>query len=240
MQIAAQLRELIGNLWWSWHPYAVALFRDIDADLWGEVNHNPVLFLNQIAPERLEKRAAELALEARISFAFHRLHDYLEYRKEWGHIHCGVLHWRPVAYFSAEFGLHESIPIYSGGLGVLAGDHLKTASDLGVPIVGVGLFYAQGYFNQRLDASGWQTETYPEANVEQLPFEQVTAPSGEPLRMQVMSRQGAINLGVWRMSVGRNSLYLLDSNVDGNSSDDRQLTGRLYGGDHGVRIWFRR
>ena len=159
-QIVDRLRELARNLWWTWQPNVINLFRDLDPVLWRNTDHNPVAFLKKISPEQLERRADELALHSRIDYAFRRLHDYLKNDDSWGATHAASLRSRPVAYFSMEFGLHESLPIYSGGLGVLAGDHLKSASDLGVPLIGVGLAYAQGYFRQSLDADGWQVETY--------------------------------------------------------------------------------
>ncbi len=142
---------------------------------------------------------------------------------------------RPVAYFSAEFGLHESMPIYSGGLGILAGDHLKSASDLGVPLVGIGLYYDQGYFRQRLDRDGVQHEEYIDVDHRLLPIEPATH-DGVPVTVEIETRTGRIVARVWRIAVGRNMLLLLDSNVGGNSPEDRELTARLYGGDQRVRI----
>ncbi|MBL7077140.1 MAG: alpha-glucan family phosphorylase [Kiritimatiellae bacterium] len=236
MDIAEALRELAGNLWWSWHTNAIALFRDLDPDLWRRVNHNPIAFLAEMPPEQLEQRAVELALESRISYALHRLHEYMQRGQSWGHVHAGPLHATPVAYFSAEFGLHESMPVYSGGLGLLAGDTLKSASDLGIPLVGVGLLYAQGYFNQRLDASGWQQETYPETPTDTLPLQRVVDDSGKPMLISVETRTGNIRAAIWRLPVGRCQLLLLDSDVEGNSPADRELTSRLYGGDSNIRI----
>ncbi len=180
MDIAAELRELARNLYWTWHPHTVAMFRDLDAALWREVNHNPVEFLSRFTPEELERRASELGLQARINYAAHRLEDYISSTRTWGSYHAGPLNVRPVAYFSAEFGIHESLPIYGGGLGVLAGDQLKSASDLGVPMVGVGLFYAKGYFSQQVDADGRQQERYFEADVEHLPLDRALGPGGRP------------------------------------------------------------
>ena len=236
MDIAAELRELARNLYWTWHPHTVDVFRDLDYTLWREVNHNPVALLSRFTPQQLEKRATELGLEARISYATHRLEDYLTATHTWGAYHAGPLYARPVAYFSAEFGIHESLPIYSGGLGVLAGDHLKSASDLGVPVVGVGLFYAKGYFTQQMEADGRQSERYFEADVEGLPLERALGPGGKPLRVQVETRTSDIHLGVWTASVGRSRLILLDSEVDENSDEDRALTANLYGGDERTRI----
>ena len=236
MQIAAELRELSRNLWWCWHTDAIALLRDLDADLWRRVNHNPIAFLAEMPAEVLEARAAELALESRINYAFHRLHEYLNRRRSWGDVHAGPLRAHPVAYFSAEFGIHESLPVYSGGLGILAGDTLKSASDLGIPLVGVGLLYAQGYFNQRLDASGWQQESYFETPIDRLPIETVEDAEGSPLKVHVDTRAGGIAALVWRVAVGRTTLLLLDSDLEENTPANRELTGRLYGGDTDMRI----
>jgi starch phosphorylase len=141
-----------------------------------------------------------------------------------------------VAYFSAEFGLHVSIPEYSGGLGILAGDHIKSASDLAIPLVGIGLFYGQGYFRQYLDRNGWQHEEYLHTDVNQLPMEPAIGTNGEPVMVQIETRGGSLRAKVWRMKVGRCDLLLLDSNVEGNAPEDRELTSRLYGGDGRIRI----
>lgn len=237
MDLAGELRELASNLLWIWHPDTIAVVRDIDPALWRKVNHNPVAFLHNIPRNKLEERASELALEPRISFAFHRLHEYLQRESHtWGDIYAGPLKNKPVAYFCAEFGLHESIPIYSGGLGTLSGDMLKSASDLGIPLVGVGLFYAQGYFNQRLDAAGWQQESYSEADIKYLPLTTVLDPTGKPLLVHVETRTSRIAIRLWKATVGRVDLFLLDSDVGENSEADRGLTGRLYGGDSKLRI----
>ena len=156
MDILDRLHELGRNLYWTWHPEVIDLFRDLDPVLWRELNHNPMEFLSRLPRETLRERVDLLALDARISRAFHQMEYYLRAADTRGAWHAGSLRATPVAYFSAEFGLHESLPTYAGGLGVLAGDHLKSASDMGVPVVGIGLFYARGYFNQRLDANGWQ------------------------------------------------------------------------------------
>ena len=184
----------------------------------------------------IERRAGELVLHSRINYAYRRQQEYLQADRTWGAKHAGVLRPRPVAYFSAEFGLHESIPIYSGGLGVLAGDHIKSASDLDIPLVGIGLFYGQGYFRQRLDRNGWQQEEYLQTDVNQLPMEPAIGTNGEPVTVQIETRSGSIRAKVWRMKVGRCDLLLLDSNVEGNAPEDRELTSRLYGGDGRIRI----
>jgi starch phosphorylase len=235
-QLMDKLRELARNLWWVWQPNVIALFRELDPALWRKVDHNPVEFLKRLPEEQLERRAAEMALDSRIDYAFRRLSEYLKDSDSWGAVHASILRNRPVAYFSAEFGLHESLPIYSGGLGVLAGDHLKSASDLGIPLIGVGLLYNQGYFRQTLDSEGWQQELYLNNDTELLPIERVMDPQGQPLKVAVETATGTLRASVWRVEVGRTTLLLLDSNIEENNESDRQLTARLYGGDARVRI----
>jgi len=231
-----RLRALAQNLWWTWHPEVITLFTDLDPHLWRQVDHNPIAFLNQITPEQIEERAAELVLHSRINYAFRRLNEYVEKDKTWGAVHCGNLSNRPVVYFSAEFGLHESLPIYSGGLGILAGDHLKSTSDLGIPLMGIGLLYQQGYFSQRLNKNGWQEEDYGNLDTNKLPLQAITDANGQPLVIRVDTRSGFLEARVWKLQVGRVHLMLLDSNVEGNSTEDRELTSRLYGGDDRLRI----
>ena len=235
-QIVDRLRELARNLWWTWQPNVINLFRDLDPVLWRTTGHNPVAFLKEISTEQLERRAAEMALHSRIDHAFRRLHDYLKNDDSWGATHASTLRSRPVAYFSMEFGLHESLPIYSGGLGVLAGDHLKSASDLGIPLVGIGILWDEGYFRQTLNADGWQEENYLAADEAILPIEEVRLPDGALLMVSVESHVGTLKARVWRTEVGRTTLYLLDANVPENSETDRKITSRLYGGDAAVRI----
>ena len=231
-----RLWALARNLWWSWDHDSAGLFLDLNPVRWSQLNHNPVSLLGEFPLAKLETRAAELVLHSRINYAYRRLREYLEAERTWGARHAGVLRTRPVAYFSAEFGLHESLPIYSGGLGVLAGDHIKSASDLDIPLVGVGLFYGQGYFRQRLDRNGWQHEEYLETDVNHLPMEVAIGKNGRPVVVQIETRRGSIRAKVWRVEVGRCDLFLLDSDVEGNAPEDRELTSRLYGGDRRVRI----
>ena len=149
--------------------------------LWRELEHNPIALLQRIPIDKLEERASQLVLHSRINYAYRRMQEYLASTRTWGARHAGVLWARPVAYFSAEFGLHESLPIYSGGLGILAGDHIKRASDLGIPLVGIGLYYDQGYFKQRLDRDGWQHEEYLDVDSRMLPIQPATSPDGAPV-----------------------------------------------------------
>jgi len=227
---------LARNLWWSWHPDVVNLFRDLDPIRWRQLAHSPIALLTEFTPERLERRAAELVLYSRINHAHRRLKEYLKSRDTWGAFYGGVLGSKPVAYFSAEFGIHESMPIYSGGLGVLSGDHIKSASGLGVPLIAVGLFYDQGYFKQQLDIEGYQQEEYIDTKVENLPMEPALCKEGRSITISIDTRAGKLLAKVWLARVGRVSLYLLDCDVEGNSPQDRQLTSRLYGGDQRTRV----
>jgi starch phosphorylase len=234
--VQERLWSMARNLWWSWDHDSTALFRDLDPVPWRQRNHNPISMLSNLPLAAIEQRAAELVLHSRINYAYRRQREYLNADRTWGARHAGVLRPRPVAYFSAEFGLHESIPIYSGGLGILAGDHIKSASDLDIPLVGIGLFYGQGYFRQRLDVEGWQQEEYIATDVSQQPMEAAIGANGEPVKVQIETRTGCIRAQVWRVRVGRCDLLLLDSNVEGNAPEDRELTSRLYGGDRRIRI----
>ena len=186
-----RLWALARNLWWSWDADTTSLFRDLDPVRWRE--------LKQQSRSRCSARSRWTSwssarpnwnLHSRINYAYRRLQEYLKADRTWGATHAGVLRPRPVAYFSAEFGLHESVPIYSGGLGVLAGDHIKSASDLDIPLIGIGLFYGQGYFRQRLDGNGWQQEDYLQANVTELPMEPAIGTNGEPVTVQIETRGG--------------------------------------------------
>lgn len=231
-----KLWQLARNLWWCWDPECVSLFRDLNPTRFSELNQNPIALLSEMPLGAIEKRAREMSLHSRINYVYRRQQEYLKADNTWGAENAGVLRPRPVAYFSAEFGLHESLPIYSGGLGVLAGDHVKSASDLDIPLVGVGLFYGQGYFLQRLDGTGWQKEEYVTTDVNRSPMQPAIGKSGEPVVVSVQTRNGSICAKVWRVKVGRIELLLLDSNVEGNAPEDRELTSRLYGGDGRTRI----
>jgi starch phosphorylase len=231
-----RLWALARNVWWSWDPDCISIFRDLNPARWRQLNQNPIALLSEMPLGEIERRATELVLHSRINYVYRRQQEYLLADRTWGAANAGVLRPRPVAYFSAEFGLHESLPIYSGGLGVLAGDHIKSASDLDIPLVGVGLFYGQGYFLQRLDKSGWQREEYLETDVNQLPMQPAIGQDGKPVVVEIRTRGGVIRAKVWRVKVGRIDLLLLDSNVAGNAPEDLDTTSRLYGGDARTRI----
>jgi starch phosphorylase len=231
-----RLWALARNIWWSWDHDCIGLFRDLNPTRWRQLNQNPISLLSEIPLEEIERRATELVLHGRINYVYRRQQEYLNADRTWGAVNAGVLRPRPVAYFSAEFGLHESLPIYSGGLGVLAGDHIKSASDLGIPLVGIGLFYGQGYFRQHLDLGGWQKEQYLETDVSQCAMQPAIGKNGEPVVVEIRTRSGLLRAKVWQVKVGRCDLLLLDSNVAGNAPEDLELTSRLYGGDGRTRI----
>jgi glycogen phosphorylase len=231
----APLLEMANNLWWVWHPDAVELFRRLDRQLWEEVHHNPVKLLGVINQNTLAQMAADDSYLAYL----HRVHDaFKEHLSEkgWFARQHGDKAKLQVAYFSAEFGLHESLPIYSGGLGVLAGDHLKSASELGLPLVAVGLLYRNGYFQQYLTADGWQQEVYPELDFYNLAVEPLRYTDGSPVHVRVDLPDNAVFCKVWKANVGRIPLYLLDTNLQENSPADRDITSRLYGGGTEMRI----
>jgi starch phosphorylase len=231
-----RLWNIAHNLWWSWDPEVGALFRALDPVRWRKLAHNPIALLSEIPFDELEQRIDQQVLHTRIDYAYRRMRRYLAADDTWGATHTGILGARPVAYFSAEFGLHESMPIYSGGLGVLAGDHVKSASDLGVPLIGVGLFYDQGYFKQWLDPDGWQHEDYIDVDVDSLPLEPAVGRDCQLVRIHIDTHSGRLHARVWKVGVGRCTLFLLDSDVDENGPEDRELTARLYGGDDRTRI----
>src|ERR1039458_10307157 len=231
-----RLWALARNIWWSWDHDCISLFRDLAPTRWRQLNQNPISMLSEIPLKEIERRATELVLHSRINYVYRRQQEYLNADRTWGAANAGVLRPRPIAYFSAEFGMHESLPIYSGGLGVLAGDHIKSASDLGIPLIGIGLYYGQGYFRQRLDQQGWQQEEYLTTDPSELPMEPAIGATGEPVTVQIEAGGGSIAARVWRMNVGRCILLLLDSDVEGNAPKDRGLTSQLYGGAAEIRI----
>lgn len=233
-----KLWALARNYWWAWHPEVQVIFFELNPDRWQQLDHNPVLLLSEYTPEQLEQRGREAVLHSRVNYAYRRWQEYMETARteSWAASNVGVLGHRPVAYFSAEFGIHESLPNYSGGLGVLAGDHLKSASDLGIPLVAIGLFYHEGYFSQLIDETGWQQEVYSHVQNSQLPIRLVKNSAGDVVTVRVDTRHGPIYAQAWQVDVGRIKLYLLDVNIEQNSPEDRKLTARLYGGDQRTRI----
>ncbi|MGQ9598336.1 MAG: alpha-glucan family phosphorylase [Anaerolineae bacterium] len=254
-----RLRDLAYNLWWCWNHEAIDLFRRLDRDLWETSGHNPVLMLGTIRQERLQQAAEDDGLIAHFERVLREFDRYMKSKATWYQKTHGegdgsrpsagpapqarAKELRPpfrpgqcIAYFSAEFGVTESLSIYAGGLGVLAGDHLKSASDLGLPLVGVGLLYQQGYFRQYLNPDGWQQELYSDNDFYNLPISLQRQLSGAPLTIEVEYPGRIVRAQIWKAQVGRVPLYLLDTNIEGNRPEDRDITDQLYGGDDDMRI----
>ncbi len=235
-----RLADLADNLWWSWNPPADALFRDLEPELWEAVDRNPIPLLRRVPAARFETVAEDPDYlrrydEVMVRFDAMRTADPGD---AWVGRHAPVLVGKTVAYFSAEFGLHPALPIYSGGLGVLAGDHAKAASDLGLPLVGVSLLYRQGYLRQRLNADGWQLDVPADLEPWDEPTTPVTNADGSPCFVEVVFDQpeAPVRLAVWRVDVGRVPIFLLDADVEGNPDWTRTISSRLYGGDQEHRI----
>ncbi|MEE8392401.1 MAG: alpha-glucan family phosphorylase [Anaerolineae bacterium] len=232
----ARLEELAYNFWWSWHRKARDLFKLLDYPLWRSTGHNPVKMLLEVSPERLEELAADPTFLLQYDAVLMALDHDLNNGHLWFSTKYPSLTTRPVAYFSAEFGLHQSLPIYSGGLGVLAGDHCKEASDIGLPFVAVGFLYEMGYFRQHINPDGWQEAIYPRFNPEEVAIREALHDDGECIFVPVKVGDHTVNLQVWHVRVGRTNLYLMDADNDLNAPWDRELTARLYGGDQEMRI----
>jgi len=229
------LLDIAFNLWWTWNPVAIDLFRRLDPYLWSDLGHNPVAILANVNQKRLESLAKDPIFIAHMDRAKEELDEYMGL-PTWTDTKCPEFAEDQVAYFSMEFGLHECLPVYSGGLGVLAGDHFKSASELGLPMVGVGLLYHQGYFHQYLTQDGWQQESYLESMLHELPMKLVKGEDGTPLRVYVEIAGTRVAVQGWRVQVGRAPLYLLDTRVDDNDPSSKMLTERLYDSGDKVRI----
>ncbi len=232
-----RLADLAYNYWWCWVADQVSFFEIINPDLWERCGHNPVLLLESVSYERLTQMAIDPYYVKRVNALADEFDRYMAESNTWARqVAPQISQEHPVAYFCAEFGIHESLPVYSGGLGILAGDHLKSASDLGVPMVGVGLLYKQGYFHQRLNRAGWQEDYYTDNVFEQMPLELMRDERGEPIIVELQVRTRIVKVQVWRVQVGRVPLFLLDTNREDNDPIDRWLTGHLYGGNQETRI----
>ncbi|MEO1593281.1 MAG: alpha-glucan family phosphorylase, partial [Cyanobacteria bacterium J06632_22] len=232
-----RLADFAYNYWWSWTPERVSLFSSIDPGLWQRCNHNPVALLERVSHERLWQIAEDPNYLTRLERLAEQLDDYLSAEGTWANREVPeVSGEHPVAYFCIEFGVHESLPIYCGGLGVLAGDYLKSGSDLGLPMVGVGLLYQQGYFHQRLNRSGWQEADYIDNDIDHLPLREVCNEFGQPIAVKVAIGERSVKAKVWEVKLGRSTLYLLDSDLMENDIKDRQLTGHLYSRDPQMQI----
>ncbi|MBA3513740.1 MAG: alpha-glucan family phosphorylase [Pyrinomonadaceae bacterium] len=235
------LEQLSWNYWWSWSADGTSIFRDLDPDVWEECEHNPRQLLARTAEYRLLQMATDPIYIERVGDLSNRFLRYMARplttqigSSQQGRSPISLEH--PVVYFCAEFGVHNSLPLYSGGLGMLAGDHLKSASDLRLPLVAVGLLYRFGYFRQRLRRDGWQEEHYGETYPEQLPIHRTLGEDGIPLMIDVSMRERTVHAQVWRADIGHVPLYLLDTNIIENENIDRLVTGHLYGGDRETRI----
>ena len=231
-----RLQEIANNLWWSWNSEFLRLFKSIDNDLWETVDKNPVKFLKRVSQERIEMASNDDKFVKEYNKVVKNFDDYMTSKDTWFNKKYPENKNDLIAYFSAEYGLDEIIPIYSGGLGILSGDHLKSASDLGIPLVGVGLLYKNGYFNQKIEGYGIQTSEYNDIDLENLPINPVKDEKGEDLIIYVKFPKRRLYLKVWQINVGRVKLYLLDSDIDNNNPEDRDVTLRLYGGDQEMRI----
>src|ERR1700694_670839 len=229
------LEGLSWNYWWSWAPDGAEVFRDLDPGLWQQCEQNPRTLLAQVSDLRLAQTAADPTFADRIRLLSERFSAYLTDTRAWPKLQLAPRIGRDnrVAYFCAEFGIHNSLPLYSGGLGILAGDHLKSASDLDLPLVAVGLLYRFGYFRQRLRRDGWQEETYRENHTDELSLHSVNNPEEKPLLIQVVMRGRVVHARMWRADVGRVRLYLLDTNVPENNETDRLVAGNFLGGGTG-------
>jgi starch phosphorylase len=232
----SRIHELAVDLWWSWHPEARAVFRRLDYELCRVTDHNPVRMLRLIPRAKLEAAAQDSEFLRTYDRAIEGLDAACAAHHTWWSNHFPHLSGQTIAYFSAEFALHQSLPIYAGGLGVLAGDHCKEASDLGVPLVGVGFMYPQGYFHQKVSADGWQEESYERLNWADAPIEPAIMPDGKPCITAVPLENRSVLVSVWRVRMGRVKLYLLDTDLEENAPWDRELSARLYGGDRETRV----
>ena len=231
-----KLSEISNNLWWSWNTEFLRLFKSIDKDLWENCKKNPIKFLKQVSQERLEEISKDNSFLKKYDVQAKAFEDYMISKDTWFSNKYPDNKEDLIAYYSAEYGLDETIPIYSGGLGILSGDHLKSASDLGIPLVAIGLLYKNGYFNQIINGYGHQETEYKKINVDDLPINPVKDEKGNELKIYVTIEKRKLYLKVWNINVGRVKLYLLDSDIEENNAEDRDLTLKLYGGDQDMRI----
>ena len=232
----SKLSEIANNLWWSWNTEYLRLFKKIDKDLWESIGKNPVKFLKLVSQEKLEKVSKDQKFLEEYNVIANNYENYINSKNTWFSKNYPKNENNLIAYFSAEYGLDETIPIYSGGLGILSGDHLKSASDLGLPFVAVGMLYKEGYFIQKLNKYGEQENNYIKADLNNLPIEAVKDSEGKDLKITVDYPERKLYLKVWKINVGRIKLYLMDSDIEENSEEDRKVTLQLYGGDQEMRI----
>jgi starch phosphorylase len=230
------LVDLATDLWWVWHNQAREVFRKLDYKLWRLTHHNPVKQLRLVSPERVQAAADDPAFLALYDRAMAQLREARTGGGTWWHSRTDLGRTRPIAYFSAEFALHQSLPIYAGGLGVLAGDHCKEASDLGLPFIGIGFMYPQGYFHQSVTPDGWQQEIYEQLNWHDAPVQRARTPDGQDIVIAVPLGNRTVLVSVWEVKLGGVQLYLMDTNLEENAPWDRELSARLYGGDKETRV----
>ncbi len=231
------LNKLVNNMWFAWNWDAIMMFVSMDEDLWHESKRNPKWILGALSPEQIKALSEDANFIKSLEDVDKKFETYMNYKDTWFNTHHTASEKNmSIAYFSMEYGIGEGLPIYSGGLGMLSGDHMKTASDLGLPLVGVGLLYKKGYVKQVLNRDNWQVETYPENQWHSMPVQVVKDSSGKPLRVEVEIDSEKVKVGIWRVPVGRTSLYLLDTNLPENSPEKRVITEQLYGGDRANRI----
>ena len=230
------LNQLARNLWWTWDQEAQELFQELSPHGWQNLYHNAVAILHEVSETELRARLQDPDFASHVRQVLQDFASYMSDQQTWGAKHTPALLKNPVAYFSAEFGFHETLPIAAGGLGVLAGDHMKAASDLGLGFCGISLFYREGYFQQAVDHNNWQTEFYSRLEPKNLPMEPVVDAQGKPLVVSVPIALSDVKLLAWRTNVGRVPVYLLDANHPDNEPYFRDLTKRVYGGDSTTRI----
>ena len=230
------LSELAYNLWWSWHIEARQLFKALDTPLWKATGHNPVKMLQQIASHRLVATSQDPLFLKKYDSVMSDFKDTMSGGDTWFNTKYPHLAQHTIAYFSLEFAIHNSLPLYAGGLGVLAGDYCKESSDLGLPMVGIGFMYPQGYFHQHISTDGWQNEVYEQLNFSEAPISPVLTTEGQPMIVEVPLDMRSVRVNIWQANVGRVKLYLLDTNVEGNSPSERKLSARLYAGDQEIRL----
>ena len=231
-----RMMKLASNWWWTWHPEAIDVWRSIDSHLWRESRHSPSAFLKNLGEDRLKKLSQDPSIRISVHRALSELNRYLDCQNCWGSKNAGPLASRPVVYFCAEFGIHESIPLYSGGLGILAGDHLKSASDLGISMIGVSIFYREGYFRQKISPTGEQIADHERFNPEDFSLVRVMGKNGQPLTIDLPIQGEYVSIGAWTVNLGRVPLYFLDIESAVHKIGIQELGLRLYGGDESVRL----
>ncbi|HPK00910.1 MAG TPA: alpha-glucan family phosphorylase [Candidatus Sumerlaeota bacterium] len=236
LRLAQGIRKLAYNIWWTWNPRAQDLFKALSEEAWITSNHNAIAVIKALSTDELVATLYSKKIQTLARRVIDEFESYLEDENTWGAKHCPGFEQHPVAYFSAEFGMHESLPVYSGGLGILSGDHIKSASDLGIPFIGITLFYRNGYFQQHINGEGWQEESYPALDPHHLPVELVTDANGQPVVCKIRLTQSDITYHAWRLQVGRCTLYMLDTLRPENDLHWREITARVYGGDQTTRV----